>query len=62
MAALTETSYKLTVAGAGGIQQVAMRFGKKREGFDPVPSIEKLKTAIRSEREAMGLAALPSLK
>jgi hypothetical protein len=62
MAPLTPSVYKLTVAGAEGIHQIAMRFGKKKENFDPAEKIEQLKTAIRTEREAMGLPALPSLK
>lgn len=52
----------MTVAGADGIKQIAIRFGKKKEGFDPAPMMEKLKTAIQTERTEMGLPSLPSLK
>lgn len=62
MSALTQTAYRMTVAGTDGIKQIALRFGKKKEGFDPAPMMEKLKTAIQTERSEMGLAPLPSLK
>ncbi|KAJ9125262.1 hypothetical protein QFC22_000217 [Naganishia vaughanmartiniae] len=62
MSLFTETSYKMTVAETGGIKQVALRFGKKRPGFDSAAMMEKFKSAVQMERDAMGLPALPSLK
>ncbi|KAJ9108806.1 hypothetical protein QFC21_000126 [Naganishia friedmannii] len=62
MSLFTETSYKMTVAETGGIKQVALRFGKKRPGFDPAAVMGKFKSAIQTERGAMGLSALPSLE
>lgn len=52
----------MTVAGSDGLKQVAIRFGKKKEGFDPTPLMDKLKAAIQSERSDMALPSLPSLK
>lgn len=61
MSLLGETAYKMTVAETGGLKQLLLRFGKKKPGHDPVPMMEKLKSAIQTERDAMGLPALPSL-
>jgi hypothetical protein len=48
------------VVGTGGLQHLALRFGKKKPDFDPEVLMTKLKNAIETERRSMKLPEFAS--
>jgi hypothetical protein len=57
---LGPSGLKLSVVGTGGLQHLALRFGKKKPDFDPEVLMTKLKNAIETERRSMKLPEFAS--
>lgn len=58
MAPLGAAGLKLSVAEPTGLKQIAVRFPKKKPGFDPEPVLQKMKEVINQERKLMKLGEL----